>query len=162
MRIRRFSPGEEPALFEIFHSAIHRIACRDYTREQVDAWAPADLDSALWATRIRGINPFVAEIDGRLVGYADVQANGYIDHFFVSGHTPRQGVGTALMTVLEAEALRMGLDELTSNVSRTAQPFFERFGFVVVEQRRPVIRGVELPNALMRKALRPRALPGLP
>jgi putative acetyltransferase len=153
MNIRRFQPGEELALFEVYYSAIHLIASNDYSAEQVNAWAPLTLDRELWVNRIRGINPFVAEIDGQPVGYADVQQNGYIDHFFVSGHHPRQGVGKALMEVIHNEAQCLSLKELTSDVSLTAQPFFERFGFVIVEQRKPVVRGIELSNALMRKSL---------
>ncbi len=153
MQIRRFIPGEEAALFEIYHSAIHLIASRDYTAAQVNAWAPLDVDRELWANRIRGINPFVAEINCKPVGYADVQENGYIDHFFVSGRHPRQGIGKSLMEVLESEAARLSITELTSDVSRTAQPFFAHFGFQIIEQRVPVIRGVEVPNALMRKVL---------
>jgi putative acetyltransferase len=153
MHIRRFNAGEEPLLFEVYYSAIHLVAARDYTEEQVDAWAPSDLDPALWVKRIRGINPFVAEIGGTPVGYADVQENGYIDHFFVSGLYPRQGIGRRLMTVLESEARRMQVAAMTSDVSRTAQPFFQSFGFAVVEQRSPVIRGVKVPNAFMRKVI---------
>ena len=153
VRIRRFIPGEEPVLFEIYYSAIHLIASLDYTEAQLNAWAPSDLDHERWVNRIRGINPFVAELEGTLVGYADIQHNGYIDHFFVSGRYPRQGIGKALMTVLESEARRLCVSEMTSDVSRTAQPFFHSFGFEVVEQRIPVIRGVEVPNALMRKVL---------
>ena len=153
MNIRRFQPGEELALFEVYYSAIHLIARDNYSEDQLNAWAPSDLDRQLWVNRIRGINPFVAEIDGEPVGYADVQQNGYIDHFFVSGNHPRKGVGKALMQVIHSEADLLPITELTSNVSRTAQPFFERFGFVVVEQRKSVIRGVEVPNALMRKGL---------
>ncbi len=153
MNIRHFQPGEELALFEIYYSAIHLIAKPDYSEEQLNAWAPADLDCTLWTNRINSINPFVADLNGKPVGYADVQPNGYIDHFFVSGHHPRQGIGKALMQAIHSEADRLNLTELTSNVSRTAQPFFERFGFIAIEQRIPVIRGIEIPNALMRKAL---------
>ena len=153
MKIRRFQPGEELALFEVFYSAIHLIARNDYSEQQLNAWAPSDLDRELWVNRINGINPFVAEIDDKPVGYADVQPSGYIDHFFVSGKHPRQGVGKALMEVLHSESKRLSITELTSNVSQTAQPFFERFGFVVVEQRKSIIRGVELRNVLMRKGL---------
>jgi putative acetyltransferase len=152
MHIRRFQPGEELDLFEIYYSAIHLIARMHYTDEQLNAWAPPNLDRDIWVNRIRGINPFVAEIDGKLVGYADVQASGYIDHFFVSGHYPRKGIGRALMEAIEVEADCLDIVELTSDVSRTAQPFFERFGFVEIELRMPVIRGVEVPNALMRKS----------
>jgi putative acetyltransferase len=148
--IRRYRFGEEPALFEIYCSAIHLVARRDYSNEQIQAWAPRDLDQELWTTRIRGISPFVAELAGELVGYADLQADGYIDHFFVSGHHGRCGIGTALMNHLLNEARAASLAELTSDVSRTAQPFYERFGFMVVEQRQPELRGVVIPNALMR------------
>lgn len=97
------------------------------------------------------LDPFVAIVDGEIVGYADVQNSGYIDHFYVAGSHPRRGVGTQLMAVLHEEARRLGLAELTSNVSKTAQPFFARFGFQIIEHRSPVIRGVTVPNALMRK-----------
>jgi putative acetyltransferase len=149
VQIRRYKPGEERALFEVYYSAIHLTASRDYTTEQIQAWAPKDLDMILWEKRIRGINPFVAELNGEVVGYADLQANGYIDHFFVSGTHSRRGIGLLLMERLLGEAQALGLSELTSDVSRTAQPFYEKFGFVVVEQRRPERRGIIIPNALM-------------
>jgi putative acetyltransferase len=147
--IRRYEPGEDASLFEIYFTAIHLVASHDYTAEQVQAWAPRDLDVVLWKNKIREINPFVADLDGELVGYADVQSNGYIDHFFVSGRHPRRGIGSLLMRRILAEAVFLGAPSLTSNVSRTAQPFFQKFGFVVTEQRYPEIRGVVVPNALM-------------
>ena len=30
-----------------------------------------------------GTRPFVVELHGEIVGYGDIQANGYIAHFFV-------------------------------------------------------------------------------
>lgn len=150
IHIRRYKEGEETILFDIYYSAIHLVASRDYTVEQIQAWAPQELNAARWRERIRGINPFVAELDRELVGYADVQSDGYIDHFFVSGRHPRKGIGTQLMKRIFEEAATLGVASLSSDVSRTAQPFFAKFGFVVVEQRRPVIRDVVIPNALMR------------
>ncbi|MDM0082291.1 GNAT family N-acetyltransferase [Variovorax sp. J31P179] len=153
MEIRRFRLGDEAALFRVYFTAIHEIASSDYSPEQLDAWAPSDLDPALWASRVQGIRPFVAWLGDEIVGYADVQLNGYIDHFFVSGAHPRQGIGTRLMARIHEEAELLGLTELTSDVSLTAEPFFALHGFKVVERRFPVRRGVTLQNALMRKAL---------
>lgn len=148
--IRRFREGEESALLKVRYSAIHLIARRDYSEEQLQAWAPRDIDMVVWCDKIHQINPFVAELSGQIVGYADLQSNGYINHFFVSGTHPNRGIGTQLMRHLLAQAEVHGMHELTSDVSRTAQPFFERFGFSVVEQRFPELQGVVLPNALMR------------
>lgn len=153
MHIRRFRIGDERELFEVFHSAIHIVESRDYTPEQINAWAPVSLDQELWARKMRDIKPFVAEIDEMIVGYADVQPSGYVDHFFVSGFHPSQGIGKLLMLTLHGEAVSLSLTELTSDVSRTAQPFFEKFGFGIIERRAPELRGVVVPNALMRKVL---------
>lgn len=153
MEIRRFRTGDEGALFQVFLSAVHDIASCDYTAAQIEAWAPTDTAPEVWANRMRELRPFVAEAEGRIAGYADIQSNGHIDHFFVSGAYPRQGVGTLLMSRIHDEANLLGISELTADVSKTAEPFFLRHGFQVVERRLPIRRGVTLQNALMRKKL---------
>jgi putative acetyltransferase len=57
------------------------------------------------------------------------------------------------MRRIHEEATIKGIRVLTSDVSRTAQPFFKHWGFKMVEERRPVMRGVVIPNALMKKEL---------
>ena len=151
--LREFRLGDEPALRAVFESAIHGTARRDYSREQVEAWAPRKHDVEDWALHMQDLAPFVACADTRAVGYADLQSTGYIDHFFVAAEAGGQGVGAMLMRRLLARAEELRLTELTSNVSLTAQPFFAHFGFEVVEHRVVDVRGVELRNAAMRKAL---------
>lgn len=153
MIIRDFQIGDELALREVFLSAVHEIAINDYTAEQINAWAPRSIDCELWVERMRAITPFVVEHEGKVVAYADVQASGYIDHFFVSGPVARKGVGTMLMNHIHDTANHRGTPVLTSDVSKTAQPFFQRFGFSIVEQKFPEMRGVVVPNALMSKVL---------
>lgn len=153
MHIRPFRAGEEPALRAVFLSAVHGIASRDYTREQIEAWARSTSDPRAWARRIQEIRPFVVEQQGEILAYADVQANGYIDQFYVSAQRARQGVGSLLMAHLHAVAATHSIAALSSNVSRTAQPFFEQFGFTVMEHRLPIVQGLVIPNALMRKDL---------
>ena len=155
--IREFTAGDEATLFEIFRSAIHLVACEDYDNDQLDAWVPADYDAEQWRRRIREIQPFIAERQGRVVGYADLQPGGAIEHFFVSGHHPRQGIGTRLMEHLLSRAEARRAADLSADVSLTAQPFFARFGFVVTERRAPRRRGVVIPTARMR---RQAAIPG--
>lgn len=155
MEIRRFKDGDEARLRKVFLSAVRVIASRDYTPEQIAAWAPEDAAPAAWASKMRALRPFIAEIDGEIAGYADVQPDGYIDHFFVSAGYARQGVGTQLIQRIHQQAKADGINELTANVSKTAEPFFSRFGFCVLERGCPILRGVTLQNALMRKELGP-------
>jgi len=153
LHIRPFTDADIPRLHAVFYSAIHQLAAGYYTPAQLDAWAPADRDMAQWRERILGIKPYVAEVDGRIAGYADLQADGYIDHFFVSGEFGRCGVGTALMNHLQAEAAARQIIELSSDVSLAAEAFFQSFGFEVETRQAVAVRGVVLHNAKMRKRL---------
>jgi putative acetyltransferase len=152
MLIRAYRPGEETALREVFHSSVHQRARRDYSAEQLEAWAPREYDLDWWNNRIRGNRPFVVEIDGHIAGYADLQDSGYIDQFFVAGGHTGRGVGSALMRHLLAEAARRRIGALFADVSLTAEPFFARHGFVVEARRQVMVRGVTLANARMRRA----------
>lgn len=40
MKIRRFMYGDELPLLAVFISSVRGLAIRDYTPEQIDAWAP--------------------------------------------------------------------------------------------------------------------------
>lgn len=149
LMIRPFRPGDEPALHAVFYSAVHGIAVARYSPEQLEAWAPADYDTAQWAERIRRNQPFIAEIDGQPVGYADLQANGDVDHFFVAAAYARQGIGQRLMNHILGQAAQRGLSRVQAHVSLNAEPFFARNGFAVMARQTVNVRGMSLNNALM-------------
>jgi putative acetyltransferase len=149
--IREFRAGDEAALWTVFYSAVHEIASADYSPEQIQAWAPENPELEKWAARMQGISPFVAEVEGCVVGYGDVQLDGYIDHFYIKSAMVRKGVGSSLMKHIQQVALQRGISELYSNVSHTARPFFEKWGFVVESPQTVTVRGVTMRNFRMRK-----------
>lgn len=151
--VRRARPGEEFLLWEVFQSAVHGLARQHYTPHQLAAWAPPSYPGAAWSERIRRNHPFVAEINGEVIAYADVQADGYIDQFFVTAPAAGRGVGSALMLALLQEAGRLGASRLHTDASLTAQAFFQRFGFVVDAEQEVMVRGVALRNARMSRDL---------
>jgi putative acetyltransferase len=151
--IRNFDPTDAPALWNIFYSAIHQLAAEDYSPQQLAAWAPQQIDLEKWATRMRGISPFIAQVNSKPVGYADVQPNGYIDHFFVSPTVARRGVGTSLMRHIHQQANALQLTRLFSDVSITARPFFEHFDFAVEKTQSVSINGIALTNYRMSTSL---------
>lgn len=153
MLIRPYLPGEEAQLHAIFHSAVHGLARQDYTAEQLCAWAPDDFDAALWRQRMRANHTLVAEVDGHPAAFADLQPNGYIDMFFVAPPYARRGIGSALLRHILDAATQRGIDELHSDVSLTAQPFFARHGFMLEARNEVTVRGAVLENATMRKLL---------
>ncbi|QNN55645.1 GNAT family N-acetyltransferase [Diaphorobacter ruginosibacter] len=151
--IRRFEPGDEPLLRQVFFSAVHGSAARNYTVEQRMAWAPEDYDASEWSRRMEKNQPFVLTMDGVPVAFADLQQDGYIDQFFVDARQGGKGLGLALLRFLLARAEAEGLPAIHSHVSLTAEPLFTKAGFFVEERRVVELRGVLFSNALMCRLL---------
>ena len=149
--IRPYQMGEEPLLRELFYHTVHNVNQRDYTLEQRNAWAPERFDENTWALRIMQSEPFVALDNDTIVGFADVQNDGYIDFFFCHHAYQGKGVGKALMQHIIKTGRRYGLKRFYADVSITAKPFFQHYGFVVVRQQQKEVRGVVLTNFLMEK-----------
>jgi putative acetyltransferase len=126
---------------------------RDYPPEQVLAWAPDDIDIGAWAHRLACAFSVVAEIDGRVAGFADVEELGHLDCLYVHAGHHRCGEGRALLAVIETEARCRGLPSVFTEASITAQPFFERHGFVAIQKQIVKCRGVEMANFRIAKIL---------
>ena len=47
--VRRLRHADIPAVIEIFRASVRITARRDYTHEQLMAWAPDEIDAAVWA-----------------------------------------------------------------------------------------------------------------
>lgn len=151
--VRPYRTDDAPALLALFRDTIRRVNSRDYSPEQVRAWAPDDIDEQAWAARFAGRFVAVAELQGRPAGFAELEADGHVDRFFVSADHQGRGVGRALMRVLVAEALRLGLRRLYLEASITARPFFESQGLTTLAPQVVSLRGVEFTNYRMERRL---------
>jgi putative acetyltransferase len=150
---RSFRPDDAPVLLALFRDTIRRINSRDYDLDQIRAWASDDIDLDIWAGRFTGRFVRVAEIDGRPIGFAELEPNGHIDRLYVSADHQRRGIGRALLAALVAEARRLGVARLFTEASITARPFFESQGFVVLAPQVVTCRGAEFVNYRMERRL---------
>ena len=153
MQIRKYRPGEEAELWHLFHDSVRHIDTALYTSAQLNAWSPDHVDMAKWRARIRSISPFVVEHNSQLIGYADVQATGLVDHFYVHHLWQRKRVGTLLMQILLEVAKQDAIDPLFADVSIAAKPFFESWGFHVEREQWVQIDKQVLKNYRMSRIL---------
>jgi GNAT superfamily N-acetyltransferase len=152
-RIRKFASVDTPAIVSLFRDTVHRINGCDYSAEQIEAWAPEAADMDSWRRRLEDKATFVAEEDDKIVGFAELEANGYIDCLYCHADYQHRGIGSALLYHVETRARRVGLSHLEADISVTARPFFERKGFVLIRAQNVERHGVPLLNYYMKKQL---------
>ena len=150
--LRPYRPGDCPALAALFYETVHTVNAAHYTPAQLDAWAPAcGPDLAVWDKSFRAHRTLVAELDGRLAGFGDLDpAAGYLDRLYVHKDLQGRGVATALCNALEEAAA----GPVVTHASVTARPFFARRGYRVLRAQQVERRGVTLANYVMEKRRR--------
>ncbi len=153
MQIRQFEPQDAEQIARLFHETVRQVNIRDYSSEQVQAWAPDHLYFRNWAAVCANRFTYVADERGMIVGFGELETNGHIDCFYCHKDYQRCGVGRQIYQAIEVKALELTLDCLFVEASITAKPFFQRMGFSVVKAQQVNCRGQVLINYQMEKVL---------
>ena len=133
---------------ELFYDTVHTLNAKDYTQEQLDAWATGEINLEEWDESFQAHLTVVAEMDGKIVGFGDMDKTGYLDRLYVHKDYQRRGVATAICDALEQNTKAA---EFITHASITARPFFEKRGYTVVREQQVERRGELLTNFVMRK-----------
>lgn len=138
----------------LFRDTVHAVNACDYTKAQLDAWAPGgDGFEQQLAAKLLGQYVLGVRKNGVLIGFGSLDDAGGFDMLYVHKDFQRQGVGRALVHALEQEAWSRGHCALAVYASITARPFFERMGYVWLSDNVVMRDGVELRNCRMEKVL---------
>ena len=153
MLIRYYYPADVKQIVRLFYTTVHTVNLCDYTLEQVNAWASTVPNEAAWLARYSDRIVFVADDNGVVAGFAELEPNGHLDCFYCHHSYQHRGVGRQLYQHLEQEANSLGLTRLFVESSITAQPFFGRMGFQTLHENKILRNKVELTNFSMEKYL---------
>ncbi|QAT62937.1 GNAT family N-acetyltransferase [Acidilutibacter cellobiosedens] len=151
MIIRKYKPSDCAFMAKLFYDTVHTINSKDYTNEQLNAWATGNVDLEVWNSSFIAHNTLVAVINGGIVGFADMDYTGYLDKLYVHKDFQRRGIATALVKELERCARKVGLFNFKTHASITAKPFFEKQGYTVEAENKVIRNGIALVNYKMVK-----------
>ena len=149
MLLRAYRPEDCPALAQLFYDTVHAVNARDYAPAQLDAWATGTVDLCAWNASFLAHRTLVAQLEGQIVGFGDIDETGYFDRLYVRGDAQGRGVATALCDALEAPYAR-----IVAHVSLTARRFFEGRGYHVLREQQVERHGILLTNFVMERLKR--------
>jgi putative acetyltransferase len=82
MQIRNYARSDAPAIVRLFYETVHAINSRDYSAEQLHAWAPEVPSAAIWHSRMMRRCTLVAEEDDETVAFAELEPDGHLHMFY--------------------------------------------------------------------------------
>lgn len=53
MQLRKYQPSDCAQMAELFYQTVHSVNAKDYTKEQLDAWAIGEVDLQAWDKSFR-------------------------------------------------------------------------------------------------------------
>lgn len=152
-KIRTYSPSDALNLLSLFCQTIKNVNSRDYSLEQVNAWANFEERKNSWAQTFINKEVWVCEGPDQLAGFCELRNDGYIDRFYIDYKHIGQGVGRLLYDNLEGHARSIALKQLSVDASITARPFFKKMGFTNEEKQTVFIGKVAFTNFRMTKEI---------
>lgn len=144
--LRKYKPTDCQALAELFYDTVHAVCKDDYSEKQLYAWATGTVDLIRWNQSFRSHYTIVAEINGNIAGFGDIDSNGYLDRLYVHKDYQRRGIGSSICSILEN---MVNSDKIITHASITAKGFFEKRGYKVIKEQQVKRQGIILTNYIM-------------
>ena len=148
MIIREYEETDCKYLTELCYDTVHSVNAKDYTEEQLNAWATGSVNLKEWNKSLLEHFTVVAVEDNIIVGFGDIDKMGYLDRLYVHKDYQNRGIATAICNELEHAANKV---TITTYASITAKSFFEKRGYKVIKEQHVKRKGVLLTNYLMEK-----------
>ncbi len=134
----------------MFYDTVHTVNAKDYTAEQLNAWATGRVDQEEWNRSFLAHFTVVAVKDENIVGFGDIDAAGYLDRLYVHKDFQGAGVATRIYDRLEQS---VSTEKIVTHASVTAKPFFEKRGYTAIRKQQVERQGIILSNYVMEKML---------
>lgn len=136
--IRTAQHSDSIELRDLYMNTVLTVNRRDYSQAEVEDWASCGEDLSKIEEMIK-THYFIVAVNyqSQIIGFSSITPQGYLHSMFVHKDFQGIGVATKLLEEIERYAAEKRISRITSEVSLTARPFFERKGYVVeVEQKR--------------------------
>ena len=153
MTIRKGNIDDLAELQQLFVDTVSNVCKVDYNSDQISVWTSSIENEKRWRDILTNQFVLVAQDREKIVGFCTLDNGNYIDLLYIHQNYQRQGIAHKLYSDIEKEARRQRQTELTSDVSKTARPFFEKVGFKMLKEQSISLKGVELTNYKMTKGL---------
>ncbi len=139
LTFRQATLQDLPELKRLFAETILETCKNEYTQGERIVWSNAIYKTEKWKIAVLEEYFIVAEYDEQIVGFSSLKGKDYLNLMYIHKEFTRHGIASLLYKKIKAKSLEFGAKQLTSDVSKTARPFFEKMGFKVIQENKNII-----------------------
>ena len=153
MELRKYRAVDYENIIKLFYDTVHSVCSKDYSDVQLNAWAPNDKTLFDLENRLIINYTVVVEKDDVIIGFGNVNGTNYFDCLYTHKNYQGMGVATLIANDIEQYFYNKGIRIITTDASISAKPFFEKRGYVVLQEQNVKCRNQYLKNYKMQKIL---------
>lgn len=153
--IRVAQQSDVVELRDLYKGTVLNVNRQHYSQAEVDDWASCG-DNLSNIEEMIKTHYFIVAVDilSQIVGFSSITPQGYLHSMFVHKDFQSKGIATMLLKEVERYALASEIKLITSEVSLTARPFFEKYGYVVEKEQKRQANKLKLTNFYMLKSIK--------
>lgn len=149
IKICRYSHNDISEICNMFCDTVRNINKRDYTLEQINAWA-GGIDMDKWDKSLSEHYSLEVKVLEKIAAFGDIDG-AYLDRLYVHKDFQGFGYGKMILDSLEEYAIQSGYKRIWTCASITAKGFFEKYGYKVIRRQQVERKDVLLTNYVMEK-----------
>ncbi len=155
MQLKKYKVCYLDEMISLFYDTVHFINSKDYTKKQIDAWAPEDTDAMKWNEKFLNSYTIIAFQDEKIIGFGNIDDSGYLDMLYVHKNYQNQKIASVICDNLEKYFYDNVLCDkkpfITVHSSITAKGFFKKRGYIPIKKQKVTRKGQLLVNFIMKK-----------
>ena len=154
MNLRQITIKDQLELKKIYFDSIQSLDEKIYTLEQKRAWSSQAWNNPNFDKSITQGNGWLLSENGIIVAFATRYPKNRISLFYCKGKFQRKGFGSRLLTKLEYEAKKEGLDSLSTEASLISYKLFLKNEWKIIRKEKVIINNIFFERYKMTKIIK--------
>ena len=153
MNLKQITKKDQLDLKKLYFDSIASIDEKIYTPEQKRAWASQAWDNKNFNLSLNEGNGWLINEKEKIIAFASRYPNDRIALLYCKGNLQRRGYGTKLLQKLEEEAIKEGINCLSTEASLISYKLFLKNNWEIIRKEKIIIKNIIFERYKMIKIL---------
>ena len=154
MNLRQITTKDQIELKKVYFDSIQSLDQKIYNQEQKRAWSSQAWDNPNFDKSITQGNGWLFSTKGIIIAFATRYPKDRISLFYCRGKFQRKGFGSKLLLKLESEAMKEGLDFLSTEASLISYKLFLKNEWEIIRKEKIIINNIFFERYKMKKIIK--------